>query len=191
MEINRSDFLKAALEDIQETVRAFDWKAEVLLIGMSVPLLNVTGIISTLQQLLAKTSGLSYLTILTLSVICAVTWTSAFLLSLTVLLATKNPAKILLEEDRPKRWGFFTPALFKPSLCATILGRTAKSERSLSSHIDQLPRDEEDLVAQLAFEQMKVGFICARKMCLFNAAVRATIVGVVGGSVLWVVHIAV
>src|ERR1700733_11973990 len=101
-----ASFLYAAIEDLQGTVRALDIKAEVLLVAMTVPLYDASGIAATLSKLLRE--GLVGFRILTAIIVLwiAIAWIAAFIATFRVLVASHNPSDAIPDHS-PAKGSFF------------------------------------------------------------------------------------
>jgi hypothetical protein len=181
-------FLYAAVEDLQGTVRAIDIKAEVLLIAMTVPLSDASGFAGMVWNLV--TGG--HLIVRGLAAVAALglilTWIAAFISTFRVLIGHHNPSDAILDHS-PAKGAFFAGHLFKFTRSDLICDRLVKSSKTLKEHIESLPATEEAVIAELAYEQLKLAFICSRKIAMFNFAVRLTIMGVYAGMILLVLRI--
>jgi hypothetical protein len=183
-----SAFLYAAIDDLQGTVRAIDIKAEVLLLGMTVPLSDLSGGSVAVWEMITKGHLIIRVLSLIASVGLVVSWITAFIATCRVLVGSHNPADAI-PDHAPAKGAFFAGSLFKFKVMDLLRDRLVPGTRTLQQHIDSLPNDPESVVAELAFEQLKLAFICARKIAMFNFAVRLTVFGVYAGVALLLLRI--
>jgi len=183
-----ASFLYAAIEDLQGTVRALDIKAEVLLVAMTVPLYDASGIAATLSKLLRE--GLVGFRILTAIIVLwiALAWIAAFIATFRVLVASHNPSDAI-PDHAPAKGSFFAGHLFKFTRKDLIRDRLVTCSHTLRQHLDELPTGDEQVKAELAFEHLKLAFICSRKIAMFNFAVRLMTAGVYASVLLLILHI--
>jgi hypothetical protein len=184
---DRLQFLYAAIEDKQETIRAVDFKAEILLIAMTVPLMNTSGISSTIIALSNRGSPIAAIAhILTLALV--VGWFFAFVFILATIFAVNNPAAAI-SDSSGARGTFFSGWLF-PLRWHHLLPRCSfVTDKSVDSHLAGIPVSEEEIARELAFEHMKLAYICARKVAYFNNSILATGIGLVAGSFVFLLHL--
>ncbi len=187
-ESDRATFMYAAITDVQLTIRSVDTKVAFLLAGMAIPFAGICGISAAIQQLVLKTSGVWHVTMITLSLLLAATWATAFFFALRVLRAVHDPSEAIVGESNPNGC-FYSPSLFKFTLSDIIWDRIVTTRRTLPEYLAALPREMNDIEKHLGLEHMKLGFICSRKIAMFNISLWILLVGVVSGSILWLFHL--
>lgn len=181
-------FLRAAIEDLQGTIRAIDMKAEVLLIAMTVPLMDATGISNTVAALVQSRHLFVQATAALSAIGAIVSLFAASLFTLRVLRGAHNPASALPERSGA-RGSFYAGHIYKFTRADVLRDRLVHSSKSVAEYLSELPTSEEDVQLELAFEQMKLAYICGRKIAMFNAAVRCIAVSVYCGLAMLLLHV--
>lgn len=181
-------FLLASVEDQQGTIRAIDFKAEVLLIAMTVPLMNTSGISATMTALGSCNSrpvaGLSH----AMALILMIGWFFAFLCILATIFAKHDPAAAIADRSGA-RGSFYSDGLFRVTWRHLFFGQKIATSTSVASHLKTIPETEDEIAQDLVFEQMKLASICARKIGYFNYSIRAAGASVVAGAILFILHL--
>lgn len=184
---SHNEFLYASIEDTQQTIRAIDIKAEVLLLGMAIPLADAQGLVAGTSGLLAQTSGYIHMLVLMLAAIIVPLWVASFFFTLRVLQAVKLPHD-LFPHTGGATGTFFAAGLYRLKALDVLLDRRVKPCKRLRIEKLDSPVDEQRVRAELTCQQLKVGYICARKIAMFNWSVASLMIGVGTSFVLWLVH---
>jgi hypothetical protein len=183
----RAELLYTAVEDIQQTVRAFDIKAEALILGLALPFANVKDIMGSFRTVLEGTAGLERAFVLLLVTVVAVAGGGSLLYSVRVLTGVSDPAD-RVRAAAPPKGAFFTGRYFRLGLIETLIGGKARSTVSLEDHLAGLPMTPAEIETQLGYEHMKLGYIVARKMALFNLGLRLFVVSGLGAAALCLLY---
>jgi hypothetical protein len=178
-----AQFLYAAIGDLQGTVRAVDFKAEVMLFAVTVPLSILPTVSIPLWNMV--TAGSLIVRIFTAcgTLGMVVFWPAAFIATFRVLVGSHNPGDSIADHS-PANGAFYSGGLFKFKMTDLMLDRLVTAPVSLKQHIASLPTDVDGVIAELAFEQLKLAYMCSRKIAMFNLAVRLTVFGVCAGILL-------
>jgi hypothetical protein len=183
----RNDFLIAAIEDLRDSIRAMDFKAEVLLIAMSAPLMDASGTASAIVGLVHSANPVIAALSTGSAAVLVVGWFGAFCLILRLLLAGLNPAAAVPDHSDAKDV-FFPAALFRVRKRDLWRPHRVVTSKSVQDHLDEMPVTLEEIAVELAFEQMKLAFLFSIKRKVFNCSVAFVAAGVVAGCVLFGFH---
>jgi len=167
----QSHFLYASIADIQATIRAMDFKANVLLLVLFVPISRITDIAPLFHHLERERFGrMSWVAIIVAAGVLFF-WMVSLILTLWYVSAVHDPSTHV--SGKKPAGTFYSPTLFNVRLWNIESARYA-STQSLDDHLEQLPRTEEDICRELAFEQMKLVYIRSRKMALIKSGYNCT-----------------
>jgi hypothetical protein len=164
-ESSQSHFLYTSIADIQATIRAMDFKANVLLLVLFVPISRVTDISGAIRHFGAGQFGkLGWIPIIMAAAV-AIFWLASLVLTFWYVSAVHDPSAHVTGKKPPGT--FYSPTLYKVRLW-NIESRRSASAQSLDDHLAQIPANDEDVCRELAFEQMKLVYIRSRKMALIK-----------------------
>jgi hypothetical protein len=180
-------FLYAAINDTQGTVRALDVKAEVLLAAMTAALSRAYGVSMIVWGMMTQGHMAVRILSAAASVVLLLSWIASYVCSFRVLVGSPNPAKAI-PDHAPANGAFFAGHLFRFRALDLLRDRPVISSRSLQDHLALLPVGDEATIAELAFEQLKLAYICGRKIAMFHFAVKMAVVGVGAGLVLLILR---
>lgn len=170
---SRQEFIVKAIEDTQATIRALDVKLGALLTACLLPFSSLGRIWAHFQHLsdtlpcvLGSFLGITYFLL----------WFATLYVLIKGLSAIDNPARHVIGAGSP-RGSFYRGGLYVPKFIDSFVNRTSvQSSTSLQSVIDQLHSTDDELEAELAFEQMKIVYIREIKIKRFLTAFQISII---------------
>jgi hypothetical protein len=166
----RSEFLTKSIEDIQATIRALDVKASGLLVVLVVPL-TATDKLGDALRALHRLSPWHMWPL-------TACWGLSLLFALLTLWAIANPADRIPAEDQPAGT-YYGASLFSLHIGDFTPWPWTKSRYSVSSWLARCPSVPEDVVKELAFEQMKLTYIRDVKILRLRWALSLLALGLV------------
>ncbi|MFA6285999.1 MAG: hypothetical protein WC661_01345 [Opitutaceae bacterium] len=182
----KREFLYQSITDIRTTIRAIDAKVGYILVILFIPFTKLGVISSTLSTLFSSNRCM----ILSLSFILApffvISWLLAITSALKTILGIENPKKYI-DGNRPEST-FFPSSLFEINALSALFPYFLKSTVQFDNHYNSLPNDETEICKQLTSEQMKTMFICRLKLARANLTYHSTIIWVVSGGAIWLLH---
>jgi hypothetical protein len=179
-------FLLAAIADCQGTIRALDTKINYLVVILIIPLTKLGSIERTCVRLLSGVGASHYVMVGLVLVFCAA-WLAAAYFAYFGLVAIDNPEGHI--NSNGGTGVFYSGDLFEVKFLDRLLNRNITSERSLAGQVDLLPSNDTLIIKELAFEQMKVGYIRAIKLKRARAAYNACAVWVCTGGAIWLLDL--
>jgi hypothetical protein len=158
---SKIQFLYSSISDIQSTIRAIDTKISFLIVVLSLP---STGFDKVSKYFLLAWAGSKKdsisLALYSVAVICSlIFWFLAFLTAIRTVVAIDDPSEHILYKVKPTG-SFYCRRLFDLKFIDAVFhSRSAISNRTVLQIADALPKDENELIQELAFEQMKLAYI--------------------------------
>jgi hypothetical protein len=113
----------------------------------------------------------------------ALCWALAFWITLQALAAVDNPEK-QVSGDRPEGV-FYGAKLFRLGFLDALINRRVESQIQFHSHLDSVPEDDEAILKELVYEQMKLVYIRSVKLHRAKYAYRFCRTWVLLGGFLW------
>lgn len=159
--VNPLDFLKDAVQDGQETIRALDVKLAAVLVAIMVPIPLLGSISGCL-----KAVYLQYPTypLATLLFIFAFAWIGAILSFSLAIGAIGNPA-IHVRGAGSLKGVLFLPGQYSFSAVDAFLNRSdVVARQTPQEHLDDVPTTDSSAALELSFEHLKIAYIRDLKM---------------------------
>ncbi len=156
----RFDYLISSINDIQNTIKAVDTKVGFLLVFLGVPITALTKIYSILYALFNRYEFQWWKWIVFIYIcLFVVSWVLSFLTAVRVLTSIHNPVAHI--KNPPTNHGtFFVGGLFTLSYKELLISsKELKSEISFKEFAKKLPKEIENIISELIFEQMKLAYI--------------------------------
>lgn len=182
----RVEFLYASIEDTQATIRAMDIKAQVLLALLALPLTQMGGIAMTYKMLHAKAPEWAFWVTMGVSLVMLAAWLWSAVALIRALFAIDNPKELVPV-------GLRGTGTFYPGACYSFSRLGALQQPSAGTgpdaHAASLPATPDEVEKELTFEQLKVGYIAARKIALTKGAITAMVVWFIAAMVVWASHL--
>lgn len=178
----RIEFLYAALQDCQHTIRAVDVKVGVLLVGLLAPFTNLGRIVAHVKHLVALSDPIiAY----GLTAAFFVLWTVALTSLVMAVSAIDNPANHIASSSKFKG-SFYGGGLYRFSIVDALINRdTVKAEKDFATFFGAIPNSEKEIEEELIFEQMKLIYIREVKLVRLKYAYRFSIAWFVVGLVIY------
>ena len=193
-QIRTAEFLTTSVLDMQATIRAIDFKGYVILLLLSLPFSKIEVIQGGVAAMCNAHSSIVSMLAYILAVIALLAWIAAFAFALRCLIVVVDPSKRVAKdeatEDNPKtaQGLFFAARRFKYSWRNALYDANVRTDASPRSVLKEFA-DSAPLEQELAFEQLKLGFILARKIACTRYATIATGCWSSAGVALWVVAV--
>lgn len=181
-EDKRFDYLISSINDIQNTIRAIDTKVGFLLVFLGIPITALTKIYSVLSALLDSYDFRWWKWIVSIYIVLfVISWSLSFLAAVRVLTSIHNPIAHI--KNPPTNHGtFFVGGLFKLSYKELFISRKdLKSQISFKEFAKKSPKEIENIISELIFEQMKLAYIRDIKIFRQNWAFIFTVVWLLVG----------
>lgn len=170
-----TEFIAAAVHDIQATIRAVDVKIGALLTAVLLPFAAFGRVWAHFSHLLSVVPSCFGLL---LTVIFYLTWALAVFVLVRSLAAIDNPA-IHISNCGACRGSFYGGGIYKLSLVDALFNRSdVKSSIDVAALVANAPKTEDEIAAELAFEQLKVVYIRDIKIHRLNVAINIAFVWV-------------
>lgn len=179
---NRTDFVYAAIQDTQATIRAIDVKVGILLVGLLAPFSN-------LGRIVAHTSHLVSTTDFIIGYGLSITFFALWALALTSLVmsvsAIDNPAAHIASSSKFKG-AFYGGGLYRLSIIDALLNRdTVKAEMDFASFSKAIPTSDNETEEELIFEHMKLIYIREIKLVRLKFSYRFAICWFIFGLIIY------
>ena len=169
---NKREFLLAAIEDSQGTIRAVDVKVSVLLVGLLAPFSNLGRIFSHISHI---DSAVSHVAAYLIAFVFFSLWGMALLSLVMSISAIDNPAKHIASSSK-FTGSFYGGGLYRFSFIDSLFNRDIiKAEKDSGSFYDLLPDSEREIENELMFEHMKIIYIREIKLHRLKYAYRFSI----------------
>ncbi len=167
--IKKGDFILAAINDTQATIRAIDVKVAALLTGLLIPLSSLGKIWAHLAHVYSASN--SNLTIL-VGAIFVTAWLIAVLSLVRTMSAIDNPSVHIVNSNKYKG-SFYGGGLFEFGWPDVLMNRRIiKAGKDVSSFSQDYPVNDEDVISELTFEHMKLVYIREMKLHRLKYSVR-------------------
>ncbi|EHK9576328.1 MULTISPECIES: hypothetical protein [Vibrio] len=163
---SKSDFIMAAIQDCQATIRATDVKVGALLTGLLLPFSKISQIWNYLEQLstLIEHNAVTYL-FFTL-------WFLAICSLVRTISAIDNPSSHIVNESACKGT-FYSGGLYRFGFLDSLLNREfIKADKDIASFAATYPDTPDDIELELSFEHMKLIYIREIKLHRLNFSLR-------------------
>lgn len=151
------EFLYKAIADSQATVRAIDVKLGFLFIIIFAPLFSIDKLYPLINSI-AHTSTPALVMTVAIGVIWALSVFSQFM----ALMPISNPANRVVGGGNLGI--FFGGDLYSLSMADAFLNLRSTPSRSLDDDVNALPKDDDSIIKELAFEKAKLTYIKIVKM---------------------------
>ena len=187
IEEKKNEFLYNSITDFQSTIRAIDIKMSFLLVILLIFISKINTINTIIISLVCLNGKIENITYLIIGILFTMFWGIAFISALRVLIPISNPCEHITGGELE---GYFYPAfLYKIKWLYAIFYSEAKSSKSIDEYVNMLPKNQDEITKQLAFEQMKLLYILEFKLKRSKLAFYFTTVWVFLGCVIWICYI--
>ena len=149
----KSEFIFAAIQDCQATIRATDVKVGALLAGLLLPFSKISEI-WTVFETLSNHIHHTFVTYIFFSL-----WFLALFLLVRTIAAIDNPTNHIVSVGTCKG-SFYSAGLYAFHISDSILNRDiVKANKVITNFIADYPDKSDDIESELAFEHMKLIYI--------------------------------
>ncbi|EKA7371671.1 hypothetical protein OL330_000860 [Vibrio parahaemolyticus] len=155
---SKSDFIMAAIQDCQATIRATDVKVGALLAGLLLPFSQITQVWKYLDQLstFIECNAVTYLFF--------ALWFLAICSLVRTISAIDNPSNHIVNESTCKG-AFYGARLYRFGFLDSLLNREViKADKDIASFAETYPDTPDGIELELSFEHMKLIYIREIKM---------------------------
>ncbi|WP_419239315.1 hypothetical protein [Photobacterium leiognathi] len=172
---SKSDFIMAAIDDCQATIRATDVKVGALLTGLLLPFSKVSQIWDYLEQL-PKILDYNALTYLFFAL-----WFLAICSLVRTISAIDNPSKHIVNNSACEGT-FYRGGLYSFKCLDSLLNRDViKANIDMTSFAATYPDTPDDIELELSFEHMKLIYIREIKLHRLNFSLWLSAIWFVAG----------
>lgn len=183
------NFYYSSIMDIQDTIRAIDYKLGFLLVILIFPFSNLSKIFNTLIYLINSLHNLIVLVVAYFIIFTFLfSWLIAFIALARGMLAIHNPSEHI--RDYPQKAGkFYAGNLFNFSILDSILNRkSVVSNVSFKHYLEDVKsnNDSEYLLEELVFEQNKLAYIRGIKLVRLKFSFYYTLIWLACGFLIWI-----
>lgn len=176
------EFVYDSIHDIQSTVRAIDTKIATILVVIVIPLTSLGEIVGRIDTLWTNKNILFNWIIV---ILFGLFWILSFILASLAIAAIENPSKHVRDINNPSNI-YYGEGLYKKDLRDVFLNRSnLKSIKNVDAHYADFPDNDEDIVKELVFEQMKLIYIRELKIIRFNYSLYATYIWFTFGLIIY------
>jgi len=157
----KTNFLYQSIVDMQGTIRAIDTKLNIAIVILSLPFTTISSIYKRFISISELYPNLSArIVAFSFFIIFGLLWFITFCTTLNGLIGIDNPASHITGCAENLTGVFYCGGIFKFSFLDNLFNRRCIcSTQSLENHIKMLPNSENDMLRELAFEQMKLAYI--------------------------------
>ncbi|MCQ4296639.1 hypothetical protein NAU58_13735 [Pseudomonas stutzeri] len=182
--VSTSDFLKEAILDTQNTIRAIDTKLGAFLAALVLPF-------SLLGRAWAHISSICTIDPPWIGILLSILFFSLWILAIACitlgLAAIGNPARHI-KSGTAGESQFYAGGLFSLQIADAFLNRKSViSKVSLEEYLSSLPSTKEEIEKQLAFEKLKTAYIRDIKIYRLQAGYRIAICWVATGASIFLI----
>ncbi|WP_394230551.1 hypothetical protein [Shewanella colwelliana] len=165
---NKAQFIIAAIEDCQATIRATDVKVGALLAGLLLPFSQITHIWIYLTQLSAMIEH----QIFTFAFFAL--WFTAICTLVRTISAIDNPANHIVNENTCKG-SFYSGGLYRFGFLDSLLNREIiKADKDVANFALSYPDSTDKIELELSFEHMKLIYIREIKLHRLNFSLKVS-----------------
>ncbi|WP_208596395.1 hypothetical protein [Desulfonatronospira thiodismutans] len=184
--MNRFNFLIASIQDMQSTIRAVDTKLTAILVVLVLPVTQSQVFAKSLSHTWSQAGTGCKVIIAGLVITFALFWLATFVSSILGLWSSNNPAKMVSGANKVNG-SFFLGGIYHFKWWhGFIKNQNIKSKISISECLENLP-DENSIIDELVFEQMKLAYIRDKKISHQKAAYHCLIGGLIFGFFVWLI----
>ncbi len=168
--MDKIDFIAAAINDTQNTIRATDVKIAALLTAMLLPLSLLGTIWAHFLHLSSVLS--SYFAVVS-GVLFFLTWIISIIALIKTISAIDNPATHIVNSGNFKG-SFYGGGLYSFSFIDTFLNREIiKAKKDVASFSKDYPDTKDGFIEELTFEHIKLIYIREIKLFRLSIAIKA------------------
>lgn len=182
MDDQRIAFIQSAINDIQATIRAIDVKVGALFILVIAPFSSLARVFAHVDNLCGRSPKCLFVII---SLVFFSSWFLALASLVRAIGALDNPAIHIISSVNQKG-AYYGGGLYRLGVIDVLINqKEIKSEKDLVNFVNDIPFLHEDIIKELAFEQMKVIYIRDIKANRLKWGVRFSVVWLLFGSAIF------
>jgi hypothetical protein len=169
MDNPRINFIQAAVNDVQATIRALDVKVGALLVLVLAPFPNISKVFRHIDKVCHLHHAYLFAV---LAVIFFTSWLLALVALVRAIGAIDNPATHIVNSSC-YNGAYYGGGLYKFGILDAVISRNSiKANKDVLSFSNNIPITEPDIELELIFEQMKVIYIRDLKATRLKWGVR-------------------
>lgn len=153
-------YLYDSIKDIQSTIRSIDTKVGFIFIVLSIPFNKLDIIFNSCSDLINNSTSttLFYINIF-IVLFFSLSWLFAFVSTIRAIISIENPSEHIINHSE-QSGSFYCGGLFKLCFIDVIFNRNSvKAIKDVRKHTESLPSSENEIINELAFEQIKLSYI--------------------------------
>lgn len=180
-------FLFNSINDMQGVIRAADTKLNVIIVFLILPLTKLDNIYAHIKILLQSQTHPFSAILLVVSFLSF--WGIALVTTLRGLTSIDNPSRHIEGSDK-LRGTYFGGALFRFSLMDALFNRQhVRASKDIEEVLKDLPKSQEELIRELTYEQMKLGYIRGIKITRQRYAYFFLFCWLLIGGIIWIMSL--
>lgn len=165
---NKAQFIMAAIEDCQATIRATDVKVGALLAGLLLPFSQISHIWKYLTQLseMIESQNVTF--------VFFFLWFTAICVLIRTISAIDNPADHIVNGNTCKG-SFYSGGLYRFGFLDSLLNREViKADKDVANFSLSYPNSPDEIELELSFEHMKLIYIREIKLHRLNFSLKVS-----------------
>lgn len=179
---SKIDFILAAINDTQGTIRSIDVKVGALLAALLLPLSFIEKI---LGHLIHISVILSMYAAFPIGIIFFITWFVALFSLARTISAIDNPRDHIVN-SKDHKGSFYGAGLYKFGWLDILLNRKIiKADKDVSAFSQEYPETEKKIISELSFEHIKLIYIREIKLFRLNAALKIAFIWLLLGMTIY------
>ncbi len=180
------NYLIASIQDMQSSIRAVDTKLTAILVVLVLPITQSQVFAKSLTHTWSQ-AGTGCKVVLTgLIMVFAFFWLGTFMAAMLGLWSINNPSKMVRGANKVTG-SFFLGGLYPFKWWhGFIKNQDINSRKSISECFENIP-DDDSVIEELVFEQMKLAYIRDKKINHQKAAYYCLSGGLITGFFIWVI----
>lgn len=182
MNEKKIEFLYQSINDTQETIRAIDVKIGFLFIVIFLPLAAIDGISKALPALWNSPYHFG-----TISILTGITWVLSVYFLFKSLSAITNIQKHMIGTIPNDT--FFKGGIPKLEIKDVFSINDIRAEKSVEDYLESLPKNENELLLELACEKMKVSLVRNVKALRVKVCTNLTLLWLTLGTFLSIIYL--
>ncbi|MEI8209558.1 MAG: hypothetical protein WCG16_10165 [Methylococcales bacterium] len=152
----KSDFIAAAINDTQSTIRAIDLKVATLLVMILAPFAKIDRVFWHLSHLATHLHTLPFLIIVFIFIF---TWILSLIALVRSICAIDNPSQHIINSSL-YTGRFYAGGLYMLNIMDVFFNlEKTKASMDVQTFVDTIPDNEQAIEKELAFEKMKLAYI--------------------------------
>lgn len=188
MDNKLSAFLLSSINDIQSTIRALDTKVGFLFVVLFLPYRNCNKIYSVCYSFLFDKNNEIVFLNFAIIVLFLTSWCLSFISLIRAIMSIENPSSHIVNSS-DYSGSFYCGGLFPIKFIDSLINRgSITASKDVRRYVESLPSSEDEIVNELAFEQMKLAYIRDMKFIRQRWAYKFTIIWLLSGFTIYILN---